>query len=157
MASEVKELYSSAAALTISLESLASSTTGVGRQATVVDNSTTRYGRIKVSASIKLGTSPTASTAVIVYQISSDAAGTPIRTDGAGASNAAWTRKSAPAIFVLPTGPAPSTGDVLSGEGYFDTPGPGWAVGVVNATGASLNSTTANHVVNWISADPESQ
>ncbi len=156
-ASEIKDLFTSPAALTITLGSLANSTAGVGRQSTMVDNHTTRYGWIKVYASITLGSGPSANSAVLVYLIEDNQDSTPIRSDGAGASDAAWTRRSADLIMVLNTGPGPSTGDVLRKSCLIQGPGPGWGIGIVNSSGAALNATNGNHVVSWILDDPEAQ
>ena len=67
MANEIKDKYGSTTALTISLASLASSTSGVGRQSTLVDNSTSKYQDILVYVKIKQGTSPTGSRGVCVH------------------------------------------------------------------------------------------
>src|SRR4051812_21154817 len=100
--SAIKPLWTtvgSSTALTITVASLATSTTGVGRQSTLVDNSTNRYGRVLVAVNIKLGTSPTASKAIYVYGIRSNKDGTAIRDDGAGASDAGWTRQNAEYLY----------------------------------------------------------
>jgi hypothetical protein len=158
MPNEVKEKFSAAAALTISLASLASSSVGVGRQSTVVDNSTSRYGRILLYVKVKQGTSPTSARGVYVWGIRSDGAGSPQRTDGAGASDAAFTAVAAQLLGILPnkaTGAA--TGDNVIGEVIFDNPGPGWAIAISHDTGVALDSTGGNHVVNWVGVNPEIQ
>jgi len=165
--SAIKPLWTtvgSSSALTITLASLASSTTNVGRQSTMVDNSTTRYGRVLVSVSIKLGTSPSASKAIYVYGIRSNKDATAIRDDGAGASDAAWTRKNAEYLY-YPNTRRPSiiycgaaaTGDVFKQTFYFDDPGPEWGVGIVHDTGANLDSTGGNHVISYLGENPEAQ
>lgn len=141
--------YNAPAAITITLASLATSTAGVGRQGTVIDNTTTRFNRVEISASIKLGTSPVSNTAVYLYIIRSNNDGTAILDDIAGASDAAWTQKAAQVIGVLPTGPAAATGNVLSGNFIVNDIGAKWTVGVVNSSGVNLDSTGGNHVVSW--------
>lgn len=164
MASEIKPLFGTKTAFTITLASLATSTAGVGRQSTMVDNSTTRYGRVLVSVSIKLGTSPTASKAIYIYGIRSDKNTTAIRDDGAGASDAAWTRTNAdylyrprsglPSIFYCG---AASTGAVFSGVFVFEDPGQEFGIGVVHDTGVNLDSTGGNHVCTYTGFNPEAQ
>jgi hypothetical protein len=148
----VKDLLASIASFTITLASLANSTAGVGRQATLIDNTTNLYTSALISASIKLGTSPSNNAPVFLYLIRSDNNGTPILDDGGGASDAAWTQNNAPLLGVLKSKAAASTGDVLSG--VFDTKflgslGAKWTIGVVNNTGVNLDSTGGNHVISY--------
>jgi hypothetical protein len=157
MANLIKDKWSSPVALTISLGSLASSTTGAGRQSTIVDNTSNQHESVLVAVSIKLGTSPVANTLVYAYLIRDDNAGTPIRSDGAGASDAAWTAKNAQVIGTLATGPSPATGDVLSEVFLVRRPGPKWGVGIVNSSGVPLNSTGGNHAVEYSGGNPEVQ
>lgn len=157
MPSEIKEKFSTAAALTITLASLSSSTSGVGRQATFVDNSTTRYGKILLYLKIKQGTSPTSGRAVYVWALRSDA-GTPQRTDGAGASDAALTAVAAQLIGVLQNkASGAATGEDITGEVVFENPGPGWSIAISHDTGVNLDSTGGNHAVTWIGVNPEVQ
>lgn len=141
--------YNAPAALTITLASLANSTAGVGRQSTEIDNTTNRFNRLEISASIKLGTSPTSSAAVYLYLVRNNNDGTPIRDDGAGASDAAWTQKAAQLVGVLPTGPSAATGDTLKGNFIVTDVGAKWSIGVVNSSGAALDSTGGNHVISY--------
>ncbi|HVY71465.1 MAG TPA: hypothetical protein VHH73_16150 [Verrucomicrobiae bacterium] len=158
MANEIKDKFSASAALNITLASLASSTSGVGRQSDLVDNTTSRYQRLLLYVKLKQGTSPTGSTACYIYLIRSDADGTsPHYTDGAGASDAAITILNAQLVGVLANTASPATGDVLYGEFVVDLPGPKWAIAVVNSTGAALNSTGSNSWARYVGVDPEVQ
>ena len=158
MANEIKELFGTATALTISLASLATATDGlVGRQSTLVDNTTARYSKILLSASIKLGTSPTGNRAVYIRLLRSDKQGTDIITDGAGASDAALTAKNARLIGVLTTGASPSTGDVLTDVFVINNPGPEWGIHIGHDSGVNLDSTGGNHVLRYIGVNPEVQ
>jgi len=139
--------YGSPAAPTITLASLASSTSGVGRQSTMVDNSSTRNKKIYLFVQVKLGTSPNSNAPISVYLLRYDT--TAIRTDGAGASDAGITVKEATPIGVLTTGPSAATGDVLKGDFVILDPGPNWGIAIVNGSGVALDSTAGNHVVNW--------
>lgn len=150
MANEIKSKLSSSAGLTITLASLASSTAGVGRQSTIVDNSSTLYKKVHIYGTIPTGTSPTANKSIYVYLIKSD--GT-IRTDGAGASDAAITIVNAQLIAAM------ITDDTSDKAYYFDCvvedPGPEWGIAIVHDTGVNLNSS--GHDINWVGQLPEVQ
>lgn len=154
MANEIKEKYSASAGFTLTLASLASSTAGVGRQSTLIDNSTSRYQKVIVYVKIKQGTSPTGNRGVYIYGIRSD--GT-IRSDGAGASDAGLTVLNAPLLGSLLNKSSPSTGDLLYGEFVFENPGPEWGIAIVHDTGVNLDSTEGNHDYNWVGVNPEVQ
>ncbi|HUF02789.1 MAG TPA: hypothetical protein VMM38_01295 [Aridibacter sp.] len=150
MANEIHSKLAASAGLTITLASLASSAAGVGRQSTLVDNSSTLYKKIHLYVTILTGTSPTANKAVYVYLIKGD--GT-IRTDGAGATDAAITIKNAQLIGALVT-------DATSDNPYSDCfiiedPGPEWGIAVVHDTGVNLNAS--GHDINWVGQLPEVQ
>lgn len=163
MANAIKPLFSSVTAFTITYASLASSTSGAGRQSTLVDNTTTRYSRIQVATNNKLGTSPTAGKSIKHYGIRSNKDSTAIRDDAAGASDAAWTQKNADYMYtpsgrpsVIYCGSA-ATGDVFKGVYYLDEPGPEWGMGTVHDTGVNFDSTGSNHVASWLGINPEVQ
>jgi hypothetical protein len=152
MANLVLEKFGTATAITITLGSLANSGS---RQGTIVDNTTNRYSKVEIAASIKMGSSPGGSTLVTLYLIRDDGTGT--RTDSAGASDAAITLLNAQTIGTLSTKVSPSTGDVLSDLFVVYDPGPKWTIAVLNGTGVSLDSTNANHVVEYTGINPEIQ
>lgn len=156
MANAIKPLYSSVSNFTITLASLASSTAGAGRQATMIDNSTNRYNRIIVSVNIMVGTSPTASRSIYIYAIRSDKNTTAIRDDAAGASDAAWTRLNAELIGIIRCGAAASN-TAFKAVFQLRDPGPEWTIGVVHDTGVALNATGSNHVCSWIGVVDEVQ
>lgn len=157
MANVVLDKYASVVALTITLGSLATSTTGVGRQSTIVDNTTNRYQDILLSVSIKQGTSPTGNKSVQIYLIRDNNDGTAILDDNAGVSDAALTVLNAPLIGTLINKSSPSTGDVLAGNFLITRPGPKWGIAIVHDTGVNLDSTNGNHVVSYIGLNPEIQ
>lgn len=146
MAINIQPIYASYSTLTISLNSLASSTAGVGRQSTIVDNSTTKYDGALLNVLIKLGTSPTANKSVFIYLIQSDGTN---RTDGAGASDAALTIKNAALIGILTTGTAPATGDNLRKTFNVDGLGSEWGIAIVHDSAVNLDSTGGNHVIKF--------
>lgn len=157
MANEIKDKFATSTALTITVAGLASSTTGVGRQSTIVDNTTNRYQDILLFVKIRQGTSPTGSRAVYIYLIRDDNDGTAYRSDGAGASDAALTVQNAQLIGVLRNKAAPSTGDDLYGEFLIQRPGPKWGVAIVHDTGVNLDADAGDHFVRFIGLNPEVQ
>ena len=157
MANEIKDKFGASTALTITLASLASSVVGVGRQSTIIDNTSLRYQDLKLYVKIKQGTSPTGNKGVQVYLISVDNHGTPHRSDGAGASDAGLTVLNADLIGVLVNKASPSTGDVLYGEFLIRRPGPKWGIAIVHDTVVNLDSTGSNHWVRYIGLNPELQ
>jgi hypothetical protein len=158
MANKILPKFETAGTLTISLGSLASSTSGVGRQSTMVDNSTNRYKRVRLFLKIKLGTTPTSAKAIYVYGLRGDLNGTPHRTDGAGASDAALTVLNAPLIGVIKNKDSgASTGDNCYGEVIFEDPGPEWGIAIVHDTAVNLDATGGNHYARYIGEEPEVQ
>lgn len=154
MANAILDKFATTTAFTITLASLASSTSGVGRQSTIVDNSTNRYSQVLVYIKIKQGTSPTGNKGAYVYLIRSD--GTH-RSDGAGATDAAWTALNAQLIGTLINKSSPATGDLMYGEFLVDHPGPEWGIGIVHDTVAALDATEGNHRYYWVGINPEVQ
>jgi hypothetical protein len=157
MANEIKDKYGSSTALTITLASLATSTAGVGRQSTIVDNSTTKYQDVLVYVKITQGTSPTGSRRAYVYLIRDDGNATNHRSDGAGASDAGITIRNSMLLGILPNNAAPSSNDVLYGEFLINRPGPMWGIAIVHDTAVNLNSTESNHWVRYVGLNPEVQ
>jgi hypothetical protein len=150
MANLLVELYAAAVAFTITGTSLANSTTGVGRQSTLVDNTANLYAEAIISIDIKLGTSPANNAAVYVYLLRSNNDGTAIIDDTAGATDAGLTIINAPLIGVLATGAAASTGQRLKLNIPVYDLAPKWGIAVVNSSGAALDATTASIVASWI-------
>jgi hypothetical protein len=163
MASEIKDKFSdgaggtSSAAFTITIASLASSTTFVGRQTTMVDNSTTRFGLVHIFGKFTLGTSPTSNKAVYVFAIRGDKNGTAHRSDAAGASDAALTRLNAPFICLARSSASAATGDVVQCEEFLVNPGPEFGAMIYQDTGVALNSTGTNSWLRWVGNNPEAQ
>ncbi len=153
---EIESSFSASTAFAITLASLASSTAGVGRQSDMVDNTTTRYGRVLVYLKITQGTNP-ATGGVSVYLLRGDNHATPHRADGAGASDAALTVLNARLIGYFVNDAAPATGEVIYGECVIDEPGPKFGVCIVQSTTVNLNAVEANHWVRYVGINPEIQ
>jgi hypothetical protein len=139
-----KDVYANAAAFTITLNSLASSTAGVGRQSTLLTSNTNRAAIVNVK--LKMGTTPTANAVCYVYLLMGD--GT-IATDSAGASDAGLTVANAKLLGVL-TCISATAGLILADA--FDTRlvtpalGPQWGIAIVNASGAALDASAGGTI-----------
>jgi len=157
MANKVIDLFGTRTALTITLASLASSTVGVGRQSTLVDNTTTRHHAAVVYCKVTVGTTPTINRSIYVYLVRYDDSA--IGDDAVGATDAAQTIVNAKLLGVIAVNSASSD---LSYYGVFDTSGlgalgPKWGITIVHDTVAALNATGSNHVIAYIGYDPEVQ
>lgn len=153
MSSIISANFGTATALTITLASLASSAAGVGRQSTLVDNTTTQFQKIHLYWKIATGTTPTVSTPISIYLLKADkASSADTITDGAGASDAGLTVVSAKQIdgtVVSATSNVEYQGDCV-----INNPGPCWGVAVVQGTGAALNATGGNHAIWFVGENP---
>jgi hypothetical protein len=145
----VKDAFAAGAAFTVTLASLASSTSGVGRQSTIIDNTSNLYLSALVALAIKAGTTPTANSLIYVYLIRDDN-DTPVIDDNGGASDAAITIVNAPLLGVILVNSATSN---LVYSRIFDTSqlgplGPKWGIAIVNSSGVALNAS--GHVTEWV-------
>jgi len=147
--------HNASTALTITLASLASSTTLVGRQSTMVDN-TDLAQMIRVYFKVTTGTSPTVNKTIQFYLLSGDdVASSSIRTDNAGASDAGLTIVTAPMVYVVQVS---ATSDVsYRGSFLIRNPGPEWGIAVVQDTGSALNATAGNHLLKYVVENQEIQ
>lgn len=147
----IKDAISAVSSFTITLASLANSTAGVGRQSTMIDNSTNLYQGALIALSIKVGTTPTANSLIDVYLLRSNKDITAIRDDGAGASDAGLTVVNAQKLGSILVNTA-TTGTVY--KALFDTRALGalgneWGIAIVNGSGVALDATEANHTKSW--------
>lgn len=146
----VKELLAAVANFTLTLASLANSTVGVGRQSTLIDNTTNLYLSALISLNIKVGTTPTPNSLIYVYLIRSNNDATPIADDNAGASDAGITIVNAQLLGTILVS-ANTTG--ANYRAIFDTSqlgplGPKWGIAIVNSSGVALN--VSEGVYSWI-------
>lgn len=149
MANEVLLKYGTLSSLTITLASLASSTAGVGRQSTLVSNTTTRHMAADIFAKVTVGTSPAANTGIYFYLLEADDAASPTGgTDACGASDAAITIKNARLLGVLSV-PATTSDTAYQNKFHIDHLPAAWGVAVVHDTTVNLNSTAGNHFVKY--------
>ena len=145
----IKDNFATPGTYTITLGTLATSTVGVGRQSTLIDNSSNLYTSAQIACQVTAGTS-TGTNLVSVYLIRSDNA-VPITDDNAGASDAAWTQLNAPLLGNIVVG----LGTNVQYKAVFDTTflghlGPKWGVGVVHNLGNPLNATAGSHSITYI-------
>lgn len=141
-----KDTYATAAALTITLASLASSSVGVGRQSTLITSNTASSALITVKFTV--GTTPTANSLIYVYLLRGD--GT-ITDDNAGSSDAGITIINAP---ILGTILCPAATSNTAYYGVFDTKFLGslattFGIAIVNSTGATANVTGGNFAAQY--------
>jgi hypothetical protein len=142
--STLRPQFSASTALTVTLANLASSAAQVGRQATLVDNSVERYDLIHLQGRVTTGTSPTTGRAISVWLIKGD--GTR-RTDGAGASDAAFTAVSARLLKLIGTG---ATSDkAYDWDAVIVNPGPEWGIAITHDTAVNLKNNAADQWVYW--------
>lgn len=156
----IDQEISTATALTITLASLASSTTNVGRQSTEVDLSALAAADayptdLTINYTITLGTTPTGNRAVYFWVLWSD--GTH-RDANAGASDAAITLpNNVQPDHIAANLASPSTGDLLKGSFTVRVLNRRFIVAVAHDTVAALNSTGSNHYVQYHTRKPEIQ
>lgn len=147
----LKDIFGTSTAFTITLASLANSSAGVGRQSTLVDNTTNAFLNALVYLKLKMGTTPTANTPIYVYLLRSNN-DDPIVDDAAGTTDAGLTVVNAnPLGTIVCT--AATTGALYTG--VFDTAvlgelGPKWGIAIVNNTGVALDSVEGSHLKKFI-------
>lgn len=154
MTTPITSNFGTSTAMTITLASLASSTVGVGRQSSMIDNSSSLAQMIRIYFKVTTGTSPTANRSIQFYLLTADLISSPnIITDGAGASDAGLTIVSAPLVYVIPTS---NTSDkVYQGSFLIRNPGVSWGIAIVHDTAVNLNSTGSNHSLRYISENQQ--
>jgi len=149
MANQILAEHGTPTAMTITLASLASSTTGIGRQSTLITNTDiAQMVHIYVGLTTNASTDITANTNGYVYLIKSD--GT-LKSDSADDSDAGWTAVNARLLGVIRF-TAVTQSVEYQGEFLVHNPGPVWGIGIVQDTGQDLSAgvvrfTTENQEV----------
>jgi hypothetical protein len=147
--------------LTITLANLASSTTGAGRQSTLVANSsisgasktTDAKRRALISYQLTMGTTPSANTPISFFLIRSD--GTHA-DDGAGASDAAFQQYNANCVYVANC-PNATTNQKIYGTFVVEDLGALWGIAVVQGTGVNLENTAGDQYIGYQYLDDDIQ
>ncbi len=152
--------YSSFTPLTISLGSLATSSTFVaGQEATAISNSSNLYVDAIVTGKIRCGTTPTINTQILVYAVAALDA-TPTWPDVFDGTDSAETLTSVGVgqgfLRLIATLNVDST---TSDRDYFFTTTlaqwfggvlpRNWTLFVTHNTGVNLNATGGNHVISY--------
>ena len=139
-------------AWTITLASLAN---GSARQSDIVTNSNDRPAFLSYNK-IQSGTAPTAGAIYEFYLLRDDDDGTPYRTDGAGASDAAITIENAQMLGTI------VVTNTLNKDFYgdFDSAplgplGASFGIAIKNRSGQALNATEANHFMRFTTYYPD--
>lgn len=153
MANEIRAKHGAPVAMTITLASLATSTAGVGRQSTIVDNESNAQ-LVHVFFKVTTGTSPTADKSINFFLLKRDDHPSPnTATDNAGATDAALTTVTADMVYSVAT---TATSDVAyRGSFVLANPGPSWGIAVVHDTAVNLNATGSNHTMYYVTENPE--
>lgn len=156
---DVKVAYAADAAFTITLASLASSSTWVaGREATSVSNGTNKYLDYEITGKITTGTSPTVDTEIRVYAVKpvNDTPTWPDVFDGTDSAETVTNTNILNRLPLLWSGTVSSTSDV--GYPVIGAPTLAGIWGVVpdnftlfvsHNTGVNLNGTGGNHELNY--------
>jgi hypothetical protein len=155
VANKILDLFASSAAMDITLASLASSTTGVGRQTALITNSNGEQA-VKIFVMLKQGTSPTGGKNAFIHALYGDGDGHV--TDGAGSADAALTILNAERLArPMKNKSSPATGEILYQECIIYHPGPEWGIALYQDTETNLDATEANHYIRYAYFSPEIQ
>src|SRR5205085_3137030 len=114
------------------------SAAGVGRQSSIVDNTSNLYTTAQINCMVTAGTS-TGTNLISFYLIRGDNNGS-VLDDKAGTGDAGWTQLNAPLLGNVVVG----AGTNVQYQNIFDTTalghlGPRWGIGVVHNLGSALN------------------
>lgn len=142
----IKQTYETAASATITIASLAS---GSGRASTAIDNTSNLDISSDIRVKIKTGASGTSSTGYVSVYLLRSEDGTSF-DDAFGGTDAAYTPVNA-----LLLGTISATANATTYAKVFDLAELGitlpakWAIGIVNSTGGTLDSTAGNHEIKY--------
>lgn len=152
------------AAITITLAGLGTSSSNViGRESTVVDNTTNKFVDVLVSGQITVGTTPTINTPIVVYvyaplKVAASVSTYPIATAAAltGVDAAATFEadqrnglKFAAAMNVIATSDRAYSFSFSVAALFGGVMPLKWGIWVSNGTGVALNATAGNHWVHY--------
>lgn len=153
--------YSADTAITISLASIATSSTWVaGAESNVIDNTSNKYDGALVQGKIQVGTTPTINTSILVFVYGASVSPASVAIDVIDGTDSTETITSAGVrngLFKLA-----AVLDVDATTSNRDYPfsfevsalfggvlPPFWGLFVTHNTGANLNSTGGNHVISY--------
>lgn len=153
---DIKLVYGTAADATITLASLASSTTKlVGRESTAVDNTTLRALDYLVSGKVTTGTSPTTARSIEVWCVASwDGTTYPAGFAGSDAAGPTLIAENKAALALVASMSTVATSDVAYhftcrsiASLFGGVVPPKFSFFVTHDTAVNLNSTAGNHQI----------
>lgn len=156
----VKTAYAGWTAITITLASLATSSTWtVGRESTVVDNTSNLYDDVLVAGRITTGTTTATSAAILVYAysvIDTSTYPTPFTGSDAGltltSANQAGGFLKLAAVLTTHTSAETSVAHEFAfglAQLFGGIVPPKWGLFVAHNTNVNLHATAGNHVINY--------
>ncbi len=149
--------YTTATTITCSVASVASSSTWVaGQESNEIDNTSNKYDDVLVQGKITVGTTPTASTLILVYVWGSDTSAATTNLDTIDGVDSTETLTSAGVRDgFLKLGAAINVDASTSNRSYWFGPfsvadlfgqvPKFWGLFVTHNTGVNLNATAGNH------------
>lgn len=154
MATQFQANFGDVTAMTCTLASLATSADlSVTRQSTMVDNSALKWPAVEVFVTVTGGVNALAGS-IVCYVIRGDGNG--VRTDGAGAADAALTVRSAP-VYASVVTPTNTTNGSYTLVFNLPDPGPEWGIAVAHSCSVAFTTVTAGtFVVNYRGVRTES-
>jgi hypothetical protein len=154
--------YAAAATITCGVESTASSSTfAAGRESSVIDNTSNKYVDALLAGKIRVGTSPTANTQIIVY-VFAPLDDTPTYPDVMDGTDSTETLTSVgvgqgflklAAVLNVDSNTSDrdyAFGPVSVAQLFGGVMPSRWALFVTHNTGVNLNSTAGNHFFKFI-------
>ena len=143
---DIKQAFGTPATMTKTFASLAN---GSGRAATAIDNSSNKFISADVRVKVKTGASGVSATGyVAVYLIRSEDGSS--YDDGFAGSDAAFTPVNATLLGIIS-----AVANATTYQKVFDLAALGitlpekWSIGILNNSGAALDSTEGNHEVKY--------
>ena len=156
---DLKIAYGSSAAITITLSSLASSSTWVaGRESAVQDNTTNKYVAGLVTGKIMTGTTPTADTIIRIhaYQVLDDTPTYPVNFTGSDAAITLTNTYNLETLAYLGASGVSATSNVsysftrlMNLEEAFGIHPAKWGLYIAHNTAVNLHATGSNHVLTY--------
>lgn len=146
----IKQAFAAQAAITITLDSMVGSSATVGRQSTVVDNTTNLYLDALVFCSLVIpNTVPANDKAAYVYAYGWDGGGSPVYTSSATGSDATITIDNPTTLKLIGVVPVPTQNKTYQAGPFsvaaaFGGVMPGkWGLVVINFTGTTFGAGNA--------------
>jgi hypothetical protein len=150
--------YVASGAVTISLASLATSSTWLaGRESTLIDNTTNKYLDYHLSGVVTVGTTPTVSTEIRVYVVSMisdsvwpdvfDGTDSAETVTSAGVGSGFLKLAAVMSVDATTSDRAYPFGKVSVASLFGGVCPPKFVIFIAHNTGVNLNSTAGNHVV----------